>query len=154
MSDADKEWDKIRGEIKVNQALSKQKAKDLDAKQDSLFRDETRNNPNRAEMERRAVIVDDAKEAEKVEKAKTRAAENKYFEDKRIKPSPIVVEAELAKMKEILDKPKGGSGGGGGGGTGMPKTGLNKQPEFKAGGKVKSASSRADGCAIRGKTRA
>ena len=28
------------------------------------------------------------------------------------------------------------------------------RPDFKSGGKVKSASSRADGCAIRGKTRA
>jgi hypothetical protein len=56
-------------------------------------------------------------------------------------------------LKERV-KARGGSGGGGGGGTGMPKTGLNKKPEFKAGGKVSSASKRADGIAIRGKTRA
>jgi hypothetical protein len=89
---------------------------------------------------------------DKVDKAKARAVENQEFKDKRVKPSPIVVESELAKMKEILNKPKGGSGGGGG--SGMPKTGLNKKPEFKSGGKVSSASKRADGCAIRGKTRA
>lgn len=34
------------------------------------------------------------------------------------------------------------------------KTGRNIKPKLAAGGKVKSASARADGCAIRGKTRA
>jgi hypothetical protein len=43
----------------------------------------------------------------------------------------------------------GGFGGGGGGGD----TKFLK-PKYKAGGKVKSASARADGCVIRGKTRA
>jgi hypothetical protein len=42
--------------------------------------------------------------------------------------------------------------GGGGGGDFSGMKGLDKP--FKAGGKVKSASARADGCAIRGKTRA
>ena len=44
----------------------------------------------------------------------------------------------------------GGSGGGGGDFSGMK--GLDKP--FKAGGKVSSASKRADGIAIRGRTRA
>jgi hypothetical protein len=44
----------------------------------------------------------------------------------------------------------GGSGSGGGDFSGMK--GLDKP--FKAGGKVSSASKRADGCAIRGKTKA
>jgi hypothetical protein len=44
------------------------------------------------------------------------------------------------------------AGGGGGGGDFSGMKGLDKP--FKAGGKVKSASARADGCAIRGKTRA
>jgi len=44
------------------------------------------------------------------------------------------------------------SGGFGGGGSGGDTKFL--KPKYKAGGKVKSASSRADGCAIRGKTRA
>ena len=47
-----------------------------------------------------------------------------------------------------LPKPSGGGGGGAAGDTKFLK------PKYKAGGKVKSASSRADGCAIRGKTRA
>jgi len=53
------------------------------------------------------------------------------------------------KMKEILDKPKSG---GGGGGSGIPKVGPKKPTDMKKGGKV-SASSRADGCAQRGKTK-
>ena len=49
-----------------------------------------------------------------------------------------------------LPKSTGGGGGAGGDLSGMK--GLDKP--FKAGGKVSSASKRADGCAIRGKTRA
>jgi hypothetical protein len=104
-----------------------------------------------AEMNRQAKIKAD-RDAEAKEKRASKRAENEDFKDKRIKPSPIVVEAELAKMKEIT-APKSKSSGGGGG-SGMPKTGLNKKPEFKSGGKVSSASKRADGIAIRGKTRA
>jgi membrane protein involved in colicin uptake len=44
--------------------------------------------------------------------------------------------------------------GGGGGGSGIPKVGPKRPTEMKKGGKVSSASKRADGCAIRGKTRA
>jgi len=94
---------------------------------------------------------------DKVDKAKARAVENEEFKDKRVKASPLTVQAELAKMREILAKPKGSSGGGGGaGGGGMPSDKMDKMKKmnYKAGGKVKSASSRADGCAIRGKTRA
>jgi hypothetical protein len=47
------------------------------------------------------------------------------------------------------NKPKGGSGGMGV----MPKSGVKRTPEFKSGGAVSSASKRADGCAIKGKTR-
>lgn len=46
----------------------------------------------------------------------------------------------------------GGVGGGGGGG--MPKINRDITKNMKAGGKVKSASARADGCCIRGKTKA
>jgi hypothetical protein len=38
--------------------------------------------------------------------------------------------------------------------TGSGKESLSKSPSYKSGGSVRSASSRADGCAIRGKTRA
>ena len=87
----------------------------------------------------------------KMEKAKSRRLENEEYKDKRVKASPLVVNAELEKMKEILDKPKGG-GGGGGMGTGKMNRDITKS--YKKGGKVKSAAARADGCAIRGKTRA
>jgi len=46
----------------------------------------------------------------------------------------------------------GGGGGGGMGGNKLSNRDLTRA--YKSGGKVKSASARADGCAIRGKTRA
>jgi hypothetical protein len=85
-----------------------------------------------------------------IDKAKARKAENEEFKDKRVKASPLTVQAELAKMKEILAKPKGG----GGGGVPSDKMDKMKKMNYKSGGKVSSASKRADGCAIRGKTRA
>ena len=116
---------------------------------------------------------EDARKEDKQEKARAKAAENEEFKDKRQPKSELIRQAEIAKMKEILDKPKAqpteqarmkfgnpvaeahfkGQGGGGGGmGTGKMNRDITKN--YKAGGKVKSASSRADGCAIRGKTRA
>ena len=53
---------------------------------------------------------------------------------------------------EELQKSKK-SGGGGGGGA-MPKSNRDLTKNYKSGGKVSSASKRADGIAIRGKTRA
>jgi len=85
------------------------------------------------------------------EKAKSKAAENEEFKDKRQPKSDLIRQAEIERMKEILNKPKV-SGGGGGMGTGKMSRDITKN--YKAGGKVKSASARADGCAIRGKTRA
>jgi hypothetical protein len=87
----------------------------------------------------------------KADKAKTKAAENEDFKDKRQPKSDLIRQAELDKMKEILKMPKSG---GGGGGAGIPKVGPKRPLDMKSGGKVKSASSRADGCCIRGKTRA
>jgi len=100
-----------------------------------------------------AEILD--REEKAYEKAKNKAAENEEFKDKRVKASPLVVESELAKMKEILSKSKSsGSGGGGGGGVPSDKMDKMKKMNYKAGGSVSSASKRADGCAIRGKTKA
>jgi hypothetical protein len=81
---------------------------------------------------------------------KGKVAENEEFKDKRVKSSPLTANAEIAKMKEILDKPRGGGGGGGAGGV---KSMKYEPVKYVKGGKV-SASSRADGCCIRGKTRA
>jgi hypothetical protein len=85
------------------------------------------------------------------EKARTRAIENEDLKDKRQPKSDLIRQAELDKMKEILKMPKSG---GGGGGAGIPKVGPKRPLDMKSGGKVSSASKRADGCAIRGKTRA
>ena len=81
---------------------------------------------------------------EKDQKAK--AAENKEFEDKRQQRSKLIQQTEMANIKEIFERSKGG-----GGAAGIPKTGK-KPYDFKKGGKV-SASSRADGCAVKGKTK-
>jgi len=59
-----------------------------------------------------------------------------------------------AKMKELRSTTK--SGGSGAAGSGLDiegKTGRNIKPKLKAGGMVSSASKRADGCCIKGKTK-
>jgi hypothetical protein len=66
-------------------------------------------------------------------------------------------EKALAEYRARMGSDAGGktirsSGGGGAGGDFSGMKGLDKP--YKAGGKVSSASKRADGCAIRGKTRA
>jgi hypothetical protein len=71
-------------------------------------------------------------------------------------PKTTAAFEEVARSdKERFDrKAEKTSGGGGGGGIPSDKMDKMKKMNYKAGGKVKSASSRADGCAIRGKTRA
>lgn len=63
-----------------------------------------------------------------------------------------ISDAHDAKMKELRSTTK--SGGGGGGGVPLDKMDKMKKMNYKEGGKVSSASKRADGIAIRGKTRA
>jgi hypothetical protein len=63
----------------------------------------------------------------------------------------------IDKAREFVKHGKsvfGPSGGGGGGGMGTGKMNRDISKNMKSGGKVKSASARADGCCIRGKTRA
>lgn len=95
--------------------------------------------------EARQNAMRDAEKAREI--ARNRKAENEEFKDKRQPKSDLIRQAELAKMKEILNMPKGGGGGGGSGGM---KSMKYEPKTFKAGG---TASSRADGCAMRGKTR-
>ena len=92
------------------------------------------------------------KDISKQDKARARKVENEEYKDKRTPKSPLIRQAELEKMKEILDKPKGGGSGSGSMGTGKMNRDISKP--MKKGGKVSSASKRADGIAIRGKTRA
>ena len=96
------------------------------------------------------------KKAEKVkqENEKAKAEANKMAEEQRAKAkaeSPRTYTERLQDMGR-LPKPSVGGGSGGGGGDFSGMKGLDKP--FKAGGKVSSASKRADGIAIRGKTRA
>lgn len=55
---------------------------------------------------------------------------------------------------ELKERVRARGGAGGGGGIPSDKMDKMKKMNYKAGGKVSSASKRADGCAIRGKTRA
>ena len=87
--------------------------------------------------------------------------ENEYSEINRIydeqKAKGRVEKDSLApyEKKSSRISGRGGMGGSGGGGL-APVKGITGNPNFdmKKGGKVKSASNRADGCAVRGKTRA
>ena len=56
-------------------------------------------------------------------------------------------DAHDAKMKELRSTTKSGGGGA------MPKSNRDITKNYKKGGMVSSASSRADGCAIKGKTK-
>ena len=56
------------------------------------------------------------------------------------------------KFDEILEKAKSDRDKSGGGG-GMPKSNRDLTRNYKAGGKVSSASKRADGCCVKGKTK-
>jgi hypothetical protein len=152
----DKEKAKAAKEAAYKEAADAEKAKD--AKRAAAVKqqpsEQTRMNFGNpaleAEMDRRAQEKAD-RDKEAKDKAMARKAENAEYADKRVKASPLTVSSELAKMKEILAKPKGG----GGGGVPSDKMDKMKKMNYKSGGTVKSsASKRADGCAIRGKTRA
>jgi hypothetical protein len=71
--------------------------------------------------------------------------------EKYVNEGKAIAEARN-EYKKTPGLSRAGGGGGGAGGDFSGMKGLDKP--FKAGGKVSSASKRADGCAIRGKTRA
>jgi hypothetical protein len=62
--------------------------------------------------------------------------QKKYNEDKK--------EQDKKRIQEKMEKDEP---------TGSGKESLSKERSYKAGGKVSSASSRADGCAVKGKTK-
>jgi hypothetical protein len=70
----------------------------------------------------------------------------KYTPNEKRGPSKFDEALERAKS----DRDKSGSGSS----SGVPKSNRDLLRNMKAGGKVSSASKRADGCAIRGKTKA
>jgi hypothetical protein len=98
------------------------------------------------------------KTAEKVKQdaEKAKAEASKMAEEHRAKTkaeSPRTYTERLQDMGR-LPKPSVGSGKSGGGGAGGDFSGMKGLDKpFKAGGKVSSASKRADGCAIKGKTK-
>jgi len=63
--------------------------------------------------------------------------------------------AELAPYEHKAEKMGrgGGGGGGGGGGMGIGKMNRDITKNYSKGGKISSASKRADGCCVKGKTR-
>ena len=63
------------------------------------------------------------------------------------KRGPGAFDEVLEKAKSDRAKPSGS------GSAGIPKLNRDLMRNYKAGGKVSSASKRADGCAIKGKTR-
>lgn len=100
------------------------------------------------------------------DEAGAKAAEAEYFKDKRLKKEGKG-DLDLSGKQEAMQKLrefssgqrsgsslKGGAGGSGEGGPSAELKSIMNPKAMKKGGKVKSASARADGCCIRGKTRA
>jgi hypothetical protein len=99
------------------------------------------------------------KKAEKVKQdnEKAKAEFSKMAEEQKAKVEaerPRTYTERLQDMGRLPKPSSGGSGGGGDFGSGIQKMNKDIKRNYKAGGKVKSASSRADGCCIRGKTKA
>lgn len=89
---------------------------------------------------------DEVLEKAKVERAKAEIHDIAEKQKAKVEAERPRTYAERLQDMGRLPKPSGGGGGGGAGDTRFLK------PKYKTGGKV-SASSRADGCAIRGKTK-
>ena len=96
---------------------------------------------------------DEALEKAKVERAKAEAS--RIAEEHRAKIEAERPRTYTERLQDMGRLPKGGSGGGGGGtGIGGKLGNRDLNRNGRAGGKVSSASKRADGIAIRGKTKA
>ncbi len=94
---------------------------------------------------------DEALEKAKSDRAK--AEVHKMAEETRAKAEAERPRTYAERLQDMGRLPKP-SGGGGGGGGGVPKINRDITKNMKKGGKVSSASKRADGIAIRGKTKA
>ena len=91
------------------------------------------------------------KTAEKVkqENEKARAEVSKIAEEQKTKAEAARPRTYTERLQDMGRLPSGPSGS-----TGIPKTSRDLMKNNKAGGIIKSASKRADGIAIRGRTRA
>jgi len=94
---------------------------------------------------------DEVLEKAKVERAKAEIHE--IAEKQRAKTEAERPRTYTERLQDMGRLPKPSGGGGGGGGGAMPKLNRDITKNMKKGGKISSASKRADGCAIRGKTR-
>jgi hypothetical protein len=88
-------------------------------------------------------------EKEKADRA--RAEISRMAEETRAKADAERPRTYTERLQDMGRLPKSGGGSGGGG---MPKLNRDITKNYKKGGAVKSASARADGCCIKGKTRA
>ena len=105
---------------------------------------------------------DKAAEKVKLENEKAKADAHKMAEEHRAKIEAERPRTYTERLQDMgrLPKPTGGTGGGGtgGGASGsdmsfMKGLGNKPNPTYKKGGKVSSASKRADGCCVKGKTK-
>jgi hypothetical protein len=136
-------------ELPKESAEEVQKAKDK-AKEKAILRDAEA----KADQAKQAT-----KERSKAAKAGQGSLDLSGADEARAKLKAMAQEARDINKDERTYKrfgePKGGGGGGGGGGSMTDPMDRKTKPYNKAkGGVIKSASKRADGCAIRGKTRA
>jgi hypothetical protein len=90
------------------------------------------------------------KTMEKVKSDNARAEAHKMAEEHRAKIEAERPRTYAERLQDMGRLPN--PSGGGGGGSGIPKVGPKKPTDMKKGGKI-TASSRADGCAQRGKTK-
>ena len=84
---------------------------------------------------------------EKAKAEQARAEISKMAEETRAKAEAERPRTYAERLQDMGRLPKGGGGGA------MPKSNRDITKNYKAGGKVSSASKRADGCAIKGKTK-
>ena len=94
-----------------------------------------------------------AKKLEKREEAKRQDAEmREKVKEMAAKKAALAQSSMISPQGNTTAAGHGEASKGGGGA--MPKSNRDLTKNYKAGGKVSSASKRADGCCIRGKTRA
>lgn len=144
-----KELMDLAGEIEVNRDLRKIHSKNLETRQPSLFGHNMDRETEKANMEgMKKAAVEKLDKQEAIKEAKAKA---------ELKQETAADEFKKKNQQRPMISPggnvfKGATSGGGG----IPSDKMDKMKKmnYKAGGKVKSASSRADGCCIRGKTRA
>lgn len=106
-------------------------------------------------------ITKRAAREEKMPKRTVRSAEDEYVGKRAVQDALQDLTPRGAKIMRMMHAIRGGGSGGSREdrreaqlGADLDPKAMMKKEGYKTGGKVKSASARADGCAIRGKTRA